>query len=232
MVMSTTRIGVLGGIVLLFIASYFFYTRKGSALNELPIPDGVVDFRALLAASPSTMKDVSIGQKDAPVTMVEYASMTCFHCAEFHNKTFKYLEDKYIKTGKLRYILREFPLDSVSTVAVMLARCAEKRMDGGYWGFVSLLFNKQDDWINSKNYRDALLNMAKFAGFSKNDFDTCLNDQNILDDIKAGKKRASEDFAIDSTPVFFIGGNLYLGDMSEGVFSKIIDSMIQDSTRR
>ncbi|AKK20177.1 DsbA family protein [Candidatus Liberibacter africanus] len=230
---SKTKIGVCGGIALLFATSFFLYFRKETPpLKELPDPYGIVDFRALLAASPRTMKEMSIGQKDAPVTMIEYYSITCFHCAEFHNEKFRLIEDKYIKTGKLRYILREFPLDSVSMAAFMLARCAENRVQNGYWNFVSLLFNKQNDWINSKNYQDSLLNMAKFAGFSKQDFDMCLKDQSILDDIKAGKKRASEDFSIHSTPAFFLQGNLYLGDMPWDIFSKVIDREIQDNTRK
>ncbi|MEG8099430.1 DsbA family protein [Candidatus Liberibacter brunswickensis] len=230
--MSIIKVGTLGVVVLIITASLFFYVRGKESVpsSDLPSPYGVVDVHDLLSIPPGAMKEISIGKKDAPVTMVEYASTTCSHCAEFHNKTFKFIRDKYIKTGKLLYILREFPLDSISMASFMLARCAENRSEGGYLSFVSFLFSKQNDLINSKNYRESLLNMAKFAGFSKHDFDACLADQSIMDDIKAKKKIASENFSIDSTPVFFIEGNLYLGNMSEDVFSKLIDRAIQDKS--
>ncbi|MFV0256025.1 DsbA family protein [Candidatus Liberibacter solanacearum] len=225
--MRTAKIGALCIAVVFVVGSVFFYTKSRNSSNALPLPYSMIDVDILLAASPHAMEEISIGRQDAPLTIVEYASMTCFHCAEFHNKTFKKIEDKYIKTGKVRFIFREFPLDSVSTTASMLARCAENRVKGGYFGFVSMLFKKQNDWIESKNYRESMFNMAKVAGFSRDDFDSCLGNQSILNDIKTGNKIAVEKLLINSTPSFFIGGNLYLGDMSEEVFSKIIDSMIE-----
>ncbi|MBL0848772.1 MAG: DsbA family protein [Candidatus Liberibacter ctenarytainae] len=227
--MNIIRAGILIVTIVcaVFILSYYYKYKSMS--NALPMPSSVVDVASLLAASPGSMEEVSVGRKDAPVTIVEYISMTCGYCAEFHNTTFKKIEDKYIKTGKVRYILREFPLDPVAKAAIMLARCAEQRSKGGYLGFVSMLLKRQNDWIMSDNIRDSLMNMAKFAGFSQNDFDSCVHNQRILDDINAEQKRASSMFGVYSTPSFFIGGNLYLGAMPEDVLFKIIDQMLQNN---
>ncbi|PTL86973.1 MAG: disulfide bond formation protein DsbA [Candidatus Liberibacter europaeus] len=225
--MVSTRMGFLVAIA---ISSIIYGCGKKMQESSdsvlLPSPVKVVSDVNLSASSMGNMIDISIGRQDAPVTIIEYSSMTCFHCASFHNNVFGKIEDKYIKTGKVRYILREFPMDSASMAASMLARCAENRSEGGYFGFLSIVFKNNEDLLKSSNYWQFLLNMAKVAGFSQREFDSCLKNQDILDNINLGKKRALEKFSIDATPSFLIGGNVYAGAMSADIFFKIIDSML------
>ncbi|MBA5724143.1 DsbA family protein [Candidatus Liberibacter sp.] len=213
-------------VIVVIIAVLFVYGggRNKKVSEDLYLSDSSVDAGTLLMAG--SIKDIAIGHENAPVTIVEYLSMTCFHCADFHTKTLEILNDKYIKTGKVRYILRQFPLDPVAMATAMLARCAEDRQAGGYLNLVSMLFKKQKDWMVSENPREALLNIVKFANFSKDDFESCIANQKILDGINADMKRAHEVFSIDSTPAFFVNGKLYLGARSADFFGKIIDRML------
>jgi protein-disulfide isomerase len=150
------------------------------------------------------LADLALGKDDAPITVVEYASMTCGHCASFHNKVFPALKEKYVDTGKVRFIFREFPLDNLAAAASMLARCA-----GGEKTFplISALFHTQETWAFTRgDPRPELLKVARQAGFTQETFDKCLSDQKLLDDIAAVRTRASETFGVNSTPTFFVNG--------------------------
>ena len=154
--------------------------------------------------NPGPLPELTLGNADAPITVVEYASMTCGHCAHFHTKVFPELKQKYIDTGKVHFIMREFPLDNLAVAAAMLARCA-----GGDKTFplISALFAKQDEWAFVRSDpRPELLKFAKQAGFTKESFDKCLTDQKLLDDVVAVRTRASQVFGVDATPTFFVNG--------------------------
>jgi protein-disulfide isomerase len=153
---------------------------------------------------PDALGDLILGKADAPCTIVEYASMTCGHCGAFHTKVFPAIKEKYIATGKVRFIMREFPLDTLAAAASMLARCAggEKTVP-----MIDVLFAKQEDWaFQRQNAVPELFKIAKQAGFTQESFDKCLTDQALLDKISQGRERASKDFGVDSTPAFFING--------------------------
>jgi protein-disulfide isomerase len=153
---------------------------------------------------PGPLPDLSIGKADAPVTIVEYASMTCPHCAAFHNTVLPVLKEKYIDTGKVRFIMREFPLDNLAAAASMLARCAG---EGKALPLISALFAKQDDWAFVKgDPRPELLKFAKQAGFTQESFEKCLTDQKLLDDISSIRSRAADTFGVNATPTFFVNG--------------------------
>ena len=153
---------------------------------------------------PGPLPELVLGSADAPITVVEYASMTCGHCAHFHTTVFPILKEKYMDTGKVRFIMREFPLDNLAAAASMLARCAG---DGKTFPLISVLFAKQDDWAFVKgDPRPELLKFAKQAGFTKESFDKCLTDQKLLDDVVAVRTRASQVFGVDATPTFFVNG--------------------------
>ena len=185
-----------------------------------PQPQGTVDMAKLL--EPGALPDKVLGKDDAPVTIVEYASMTCSHCAHFANTTFPELKTKYIDTGKARLIFREFPFDPRAEAGFMLARCA----DDNYFAMVDLLFKQQESWAGVQDAKAALLQIAKLAGFSQESFEACLTDQKLLDDVRAVQRRGSQDFGVDSTPTFFINGNMYKGALSIEEMSAIIDGML------
>jgi protein-disulfide isomerase len=164
---------------------------------------------------------VSIGKADAKVTIVEYMSMTCPHCARFHNDVFEKIKEKYVDTGKVKFILREFPLDNRAAAAIMLARCAPSDQ---YFPMVSALFKSQGTWAVAEDARGALLQIAKLAGFTQQSFEACLTNQKLLDQVNATREKASKDFGVDSTPTFFVNGNRYAGEMSVEDMSAIIDA--------
>ncbi len=187
---------------------------------EAPTPSGMVDMKELL--KPGALPDEAMGKEDAPVTIVEYASMTCPHCAHFNDTTFPELKAKYIDTGKVRYILREFPFDPRAEAGFMLARCA----GDNYFPMVDVLFKQQDNWATAQNAKDALFQISKLAGFTQESFNACLTDQKLLDQVRAVQKRGAEEFKIDSTPTFFINGKTYKGAMSIEEMSAIIDPLL------
>jgi len=184
-----------------------------------PASQGSVDMAKLL--QPGALPEKVLGKDDAPVTIVEYASMTCSHCAHFHKTTLPSIKEKYIDTGRVRLIMREFPFDPRAEAGFMLARCADDK----YFAMVDVLFQQQQSWAGVENARDALLQIARLAGFSQESFEACLTDQKLLDDVRAVRLRGSNEFGVDSTPTFFINGQKYAGAMSVDEMSAIIDSV-------
>ncbi len=174
---------------------------------------------------PGPLPDLVLGNAEAPITVVEYASMTCGHCANFHTKVFPTLKEKYVDTGKVRFIMREFPLDNLAAAASMLARCAG---EGNTLPFISVLFAKQDDWAFVKgDPRPELLKFAKQAGFTQESFEKCLTDQKLLDDISAVRARAADTFGVNSTPTFFINGKKMSGGPTLDEFDKAFGSLLK-----
>ncbi|MDQ0349571.1 DsbA family protein [Ancylobacter vacuolatus] len=168
-----------------------------------------VDPEKLMA--PGALPDQVLGKADAPVTIVEYASLTCGHCAHFHETTYPVLKEKYIDTGKVRFILREFPLDIVAKAAFMLARCGG---EGKYYPMTDTLFETQKNWAFSSNPAQALLAIAKQSGMTEAQFNACLNDTALAGQIDEVAKRGATEFGIDSTPTFFINGKKVSGALS------------------
>jgi protein-disulfide isomerase len=169
---------------------------------------GEADKDILAKASPDG--DVVLGSEKAPVTIIEYASMTCPHCAQFQAKTFPKLKERYIDTGKVRYIFREFPLDPLAAGAFMLARCADKDK---YLSIVDLFFGTQREWV-VPNPLQPLFNIAKQAGYNEETFNACLKNQQILDGIQNVRDHAAKVLNVESTPTFFINGKRVIGDVS------------------
>jgi protein-disulfide isomerase len=174
-------------------------------------------------AQPGPLGDVALGPADAKVTIIEYASMTCSHCAAFHKETYPELKKRYIDTGKVRFILREFPLDPLATAGFMLARCDG---DSKYYPITDLLFDNQSAWAFTSKPLDALQQMMKQAGFSKEKFEACLKDQKLYDAVNAVRKRADETFKVNSTPTFFINGQRMSGAVSIDEIEKIIKPLL------
>ena len=194
--------------------------KPAAPAAQAPQPQGSVDMAELL--KPGALPDKAMGEENAPVTIVEYASMTCPHCAHFNETTFPDLKKTYIDTGKVRYILREFPFDPRAEAGFMLARCA----GDNYYAMIDVLFRQQMQWATGDNAREALLQIARLAGFTQESFEACLTDQQLLDQVRAVQKRGAEEFRIDSTPTFFINGKTYKGAMSIAELSAIIDPLL------
>jgi protein-disulfide isomerase len=168
--------------------------------------------------------DVMIGSDKAPVTVIEYASMTCPHCAHFEETTLPELKKRYIDTGKVRYVMREFPLDALAAAGFMLARCAGPEK---YESVVETLFAKQPDWVVPKPI-EPLMAIAKQFGFTEESFNACLANQKVLDDIQAVRDHAVNKLAVNSTPTFFVNGKRLVGDVSIDQLAKEIDPYLKE----
>ena len=167
--------------------------------------------------------DVFLGKDDAKVTIIEYASMTCPHCARFHTTTFPVLKEKYIDTGKVRFTLREFPFDPLAVAAFMLARC---NGNDKYYPMVDLLFAQQKSWVGTPNPSESLLATVRQAGFTQESFEACLKNQAIYDAVNSVRDRAEKVFGVDSTPTFFINGQKQSGALSIEELDKVLTPLL------
>jgi protein-disulfide isomerase len=190
----------------------------GPAKADTPEPD-----QAELV-KPGPEGDIVLGSEKAPVTIIEYASMTCPHCAHFSTTTFPELKQRYIDSGKVRFIFREFPLDALAAAGFMLARCAG---NDKFMAVVETLFAKQSEWLVQKPI-EPLKAIARQLGFTEQSFDQCLANQKVLDGIQAVRDRAVEKFGVNSTPTFFINGKRLTGDQSMDAMAKMIDPYLKD----
>jgi protein-disulfide isomerase len=167
---------------------------------------------------PNALPDIVQGDANAPVTIVEYASMTCSHCAAFHHEVYPALKKNYIDTGKAKFILREFPLDPLATAAFMLARELGDKRDAA----VDLLFAQQKNWAFADKPLDGLANVLKQAGMGQEKFEAILKDQALYEKVNAVRTRGAEKFGVNSTPTFFVNGDKYTGEITIDDFGKII----------
>jgi protein-disulfide isomerase len=193
------------------------------ALGPLGGPALAQTISGLELMAKGALDDISMGSETAPVTIIEYASMTCPHCAAFEAQVFPKLKEKYIDTGKVRFILREFPLDGLAAAAFMLARCAGPDK---YYPMVETLFAQQAKWA-VRNPLEPLLAIAKQAGFTQQSFEACINNKDQLNKVQQVRDRASQKFKVKATPTFFINGELHEGGMSIEDLDKAIEPYIK-----
>jgi protein-disulfide isomerase len=170
------------------------------------------------------LPDIVQGKADAPITIVEYASMTCSHCAAFHATTYPALVSKYVDTGKVRFILREFPLDPLATAGFMLARCSGPQKRNAV---VDLLFDQQKNWAFTDKPLAALSDLLKQTGMTQASFETCINDQNLYDKVDQVRDYAAQKFGIDATPTFFINGRKISGEITPDALDKLLEPMLK-----
>ncbi len=177
-------------------------------------------------AKPVSLPDMALGPKDATVTITEYASMTCPHCARFAEDVFPKIKAEYIDTNKIRYVFREFPLDIKAAAGAMLARCIAKDDAGKYFAVIDTLFKSQDTWTGSKT-TESLKLIGKQTGLTEGEVENCLKDQALLDKIAADQKYANEVLKVNSTPSFFINGDMVKGEIAFEDFKKKIDPLLK-----
>ena len=177
-------------------------------------------------AKPVSLPDMALGPANATVTVTEFASMTCPHCAAFTEKVFPKIKSEYIDTGKIRFVFREFPLDIKAAAGSMLARCIAKDDAGKFFAVIDMLFRQQNEWV-LKNTTETLIRIGKQAGLSQQQVEDCLKDQALLDKIAADQKYANEVLKVNSTPTFFINGEMVKGEQTFEEFSKRINSLLK-----
>ena len=163
--------------------------------------------------------DRILGNPDAPITIVEYASLTCPHCAHFANDVLPELKKKWIDSGKAKLVLRDYPLDEPALRAAMIARCAPPDR---FYAYVDTFFAAQDKWVMARDYREALARLVKLGGMSQDEFDNCLKNTELENKIVEGRLVASKELDVNSTPTFFINGIKFAGAPTVEEFDKVL----------
>jgi protein-disulfide isomerase len=164
-----------------------------------------------------------LGDPNAPLTMIEYSSMTCPHCASFHVNSFKPIVETYVETGKLKFELRDFPLDQYALRAAAMARAIDGKR---YFALVDLIFKQQSSWTRSGNPIDALKKIGRLAGISADVADAHMTDNALLDSILNGRIAAQKDYDVNSTPTFVVGDEIVRGAERFETFQKVIDGQL------
>ena len=164
-----------------------------------------------------------IGAVEAPVTIVEYASLGCPHCASFHLDTLPKLKKAYIDTGKARLVYRDFPLDRPSLRGSMMARCAGRAR---FFGFIDTLFKRQMSWSRADDPVEVLARIGRLGGLSKSEFDACMKNEAIADQVLAVRLEGEKKFGVNATPSFIVNGRLYPGAMSFEEFDRILAPLV------
>jgi protein-disulfide isomerase len=200
--------GILGVVAVL--------PRPGGAANPHPV---VAEAGKGLAV---TKDDRILGNPDAPITIVEYASLTCPHCAHFENEVLPELKKKWIDSGKVKLILRDFPLDEPALRAAMIARCAPPDR---FYAYIDTFFAAQEKWVTARDYREALARLVKLGGMSKEEFDNCLKNTALENKIVEERLVASKELEVNSTPTFFINGTKFTGAPTVEEFDKVLSGL-------
>jgi protein-disulfide isomerase len=207
--------GLLGILSLLLIS-----TGSPEAAPAHPM---IADAQTVLQISKD---DRILGNPEAPITIVEYASLTCPHCAHFANDVLPGIKKEWIDTGKAKLVLRDYPLDEAALRAAMIARCAPPDR---YYAFADTFFAAQEKWVRSPDYREALARLAKLGGMSKEEFDTCLKNTDLENKIVEGRLKATQELEVNSTPTFFVNGSKLAGAPTTEEFEKLLSGLAAKS---
>jgi len=186
---NVVKMTVVGAITLILAGSIAFLGGETQAQTLPPVE--------------KMTAERTLGNKDAAVTLVEYASLTCPHCASFHNGPWQTLKKEYVETGKIKFIYRDFPLDRVALAASMIARCAP---EDRYFGIIELMFKTQDSWRQSGNPQAALTNIGRLAGMSNETIQACLQNQAVFDAVMKQRNAGDQQFNVEATPTFLVNG--------------------------
>jgi len=185
-------------------------------LSPTPALAAAGDAAKELAVQPS---DRILGKAEAPITIIEYASLTCPHCAHFDVTVLPKLKEKWIDTGKAKLILRDYPLDEPALRAAMVARCAPADR---FYPLIDTFFAQQEKWVTSRDYRAALEKLVKLGGMSDKEFKACISDKKLEDQVAQSRLVASQQLGVDATPTFFINGKKFDGAPTVEAFDQAL----------
>lgn len=190
------------------------------------VPTTVHEYVAL-SAKPDNLKEYALGDKDAPVTIVEFASYSCGHCGQFHMQNFDAVKKDLIDTGKARFIYRDFPLNAPALTASKIAHCVDQSR---YVGMVDTIFKTQDRWLASQDMTQSLTQMARLAGMSKEAIDACLTDEALETSILKQYQSGRDNFQVQSTPTFVFFGTdnrieSFSGNRNVATFTDVVEKL-------
>jgi len=219
-----TRLTAIAALCLVLVAGgVYWFTAGSSTPPDLPFAANAQD----ADVDTSSVVEMSLGNPDAPVTVIEYASFTCPHCADFHANQFKQLKENYIDSGKINFIHRDVYFDRFGLWASMVARCGG---EDRYFGIIDMIYDQQKEWIGSGDavgIADRLRKIGKVAGLDADQVDACLADQDKAKTLVAWFQQNSEEHDINSTPSLVINGEKY-SNMSYQELSTIIDEKLAE----
>ena len=179
--------------------------------------------QAQMASTQDALSEMSIGSPDAPVTLHEYSSLTCGHCASFHTESLPHIKKNYVDTGKVRVVFHDFPLGNLAFAASMIARCAGPER---HFELFDRLYQSQANWAQSDNPRAALIAIARFSGLSEQDVDACLQNEDLAKGIQANAANGQDLYGINSTPTFILEGQKIEGAMPYDDFKDVLDKAL------
>ncbi len=169
------------------------------------------DVRARIVDTIEALKEKKIGTEEANIEIIEFASLTCGHCAKFHNEVFPKIKKEFIDTGKVSFIYQDFPLDKFALKASVIARCSGEKK---FFSFLKVLYSKQKDWTRTEDPFRSLLKIAKLGGLKNEEIKVCVGNKSIEDGILKQRLNASKKFDIKATPTLYINGEKYDGDLT------------------
>ena len=197
-------------------------TLAGSAPARAQAPTPPVDAATAAGLLAIGKDDRVLGQPAAPITIIEYASLSCPHCAHFENEVLPDIQKQWIDTGKVKLVLRDFPLDREALAAETLARCLPPDR---YYPLIRAMFADQPQWVPAPDWRAALQRIAKFAGIGGDQFDACLANKAIENQVAASRLVASQQLGVDATPTFFINGKKFEGEPTVAGFTAALAAL-------
>lgn len=208
---SRAVLGIVAVVVIVAAAAIWFFAGRQNNVALEPGATAPAPVAGGALMQPGPLGDMGLGDPKAPNVVIEYASMTCSHCQRFHAEVYRPFKEKYIDTGKVYFIFRDFPLDPLAKAAIVIAHCAPKER---FFPIVDLMFDHQEEWAFVNDPATALLNLVKQAGFTQESFNACLTNQPLADGVQAVHDRAEKEFGVNSTPTFFVNGKKLAGEQS------------------
>ena len=181
------------------------------------------DVNSRIVDTIEALQSQTMGNESAPIKMIEFASLTCGHCAKFHNEVFPQLKKDYIDNGKIYFTYQDFPLDKFALKASVIARCSGKEK---YFSFLKVLYKKQKDWTSSQDPFKSLLKIAKLGGLKNDEIKVCVSNKSIEDGILKNRLNSTKKFEIKATPTIYINGKKYNGDLTYEALKLKLDSLI------
>lgn len=169
------------------------------------------------------LESKSIGEEKAPIKIIEFASLTCGHCAKFHNEVFPLIKENYIDKGKIFFTYNDFPLDKFALKASVVARCSGNKK---FFNFLKVLYNKQKDWTRTKDPFKSLLKIAKLGGLKNDEIKVCVGNKSIEDGLLKQRLKSTKIYDIKATPTLYINGEKYNGDLTFEALKLKIDSLL------
>ena len=193
----------------LFIFVYnFFYAE--------PVSANIVD-------TIEALEEKSLGKPDAPIKMIEFASLTCGHCARFHNEVMPTIKEKYINNGKIFFTYKDFPLDKFALKASIISRCSGNK---NYFSFLDVFYKKQSSWTRSQDPFKSLLKIAKIGGLKDEEIKVCVGNKSIEDGLLKDRLQSSKRYDITATPTIYFNGKKYTGDLTLEALELKINSLL------